>query len=167
MELFVRQNKLDKISMRILEELQSNAKLTNVELSGRVNLSPSPCLARVRALEESGVIDRYVTLLNPVRVGLGLSVFIQITLKRQVEKELVSFEEAISSYEEVMECYLMTGAFDYLVRVIVADIAALERFILQKLTKIAAVSNIQTSMALKQVKYKTSLPLDNLTMHVE
>jgi DNA-binding Lrp family transcriptional regulator len=149
----------DATDVKILNQLQENAKLTNVELSSRVNLSPSPCLARVRALEQAGVISRYVTLLDPVKLGLGISVFIQITLERQVERDLNDFQSAITKYAEVMECYLMTGDFDYLIRVVVKDMPALELFILEKLTKIAGISNIKSSFALKQVKYKTALPL--------
>jgi Lrp/AsnC family leucine-responsive transcriptional regulator len=149
----------DATDVKILNQLQENAKLTNVELSARVNLSPSPCLARVRALEQSGIISRYVTLLDPQKLGLGISVFIQVTLERQVERDLNDFQAAITNYAEVMECYLMTGDFDYLIRVVVSDMPALERFILDKLTKIAGIANIKSSLALKQVKYKTTLPL--------
>ena len=149
----------DAIDIKILNLLQENAKLTNVELSAKVNLSPSPCLARVRALEQAGVISQYVTLLDPLKIGLGLSVFIQIVLERQVDRNLDDFQSKIASYPEVMECYLMTGDFDYLIRVVVPDMAALERFILDKLTKIPGLSNIKSSFALKRVKYKTALPL--------
>ncbi|AXQ48193.1 Lrp/AsnC family transcriptional regulator [Stenotrophomonas rhizophila] len=153
------QAQLDSIDLRILEELQANARLTNVELASRVHLSPSPCLTRVRALEESGLISRYVTLLDPYELGLSVSVFIQITLERQVERALETFEEAIQNYPEVMECYLMTGDADYLIRVVVPDVQALERFIVNQLSKIPGVANIRSSFALKQVKYKTALPL--------
>ena len=149
----------DAIDIKILNLLQENAKLTNVELSAKVNLSPSPCLARVRALEQAGVISQYVTLLDPLKIGLGLSVFIQIVLERQVDRNLDDFQSKIALYPEVMECYLMTGDFDYLIRVVVPDMAALERFILDKLTKIPGLSNIKSSFALKRIKYKTALPL--------
>jgi DNA-binding Lrp family transcriptional regulator len=150
---------LDAIDIKILNLLQENAKLTNVELAARVNLSPSPCLARVRALEQAGIVSRHVTLLDPLKIGLGLSVFIQVGMERQAERDLEKFQAAIISYAEVMECYLMTGDFDYLIRVVVADMPALERFIVDKLTKIPGIANIKSSFALKQVKYKTALPL--------
>ncbi|MEZ5657979.1 MAG: Lrp/AsnC family transcriptional regulator [Burkholderiaceae bacterium] len=150
---------LDAIDLRILSELQNNARLSNVDLAARVNLSPSPCLARVRALERRGVIDRYVTLLDPGRVGLGLSVFIHITLERQTEQALAHFEAAMREHAEVMECYLMTGDSDYLLRVVVADLPALEQFIVERLTRTKGVANIRSSFALKQVKYQTALPL--------
>ncbi len=151
---------LDTIDRKILAELQENARLTNVELAARVNLSPSPCLARVRALEQAGIVDRYVALLDPKKVDLGVSVFISVTLERQVEKSLDQFERAVRRYDEVMECYLMTGDFDYLLRVVVRDVEELQRFIVEKLTTLPSVSNIKSSFALRQVKYKTSLPLD-------
>lgn len=152
-------NDLDRTDLQILEELQHNARLTNVELAQRVNLSPSPCLARVRALEQAGVINRYVALVNPAAVGLGLNVFIQISLERQVEKTLQQFQAAIHRFPEIVECYLMTGDADYLLRVVVPDVQALEEFILNGLTKIAGVASIRSSFALKQVKYDTALPL--------
>lgn len=152
---------MDAIDIKILRELQENAKLTNVELASRVNLSPSPCLSRVRALEASGCINRYVTLLDPLTMGLGVSVFIQVSLEKQVEKALEVFQDAMHRYPEVMECYLMSGESDYMLRVVVEDIPAFERFIIDKLTKIKGISQIRSSFALKQVKYKTALPLNN------
>ncbi|MEZ5738981.1 MAG: Lrp/AsnC family transcriptional regulator [Burkholderiaceae bacterium] len=153
------QEALDAIDLRILAELQRNARLTNVELAERVSLSPSPCLARVRSLEKRGVIDRYVSLLNPASIGLGLSVFIHVTLERQTETALAGFEQAIRDLPQVMECYLMTGDSDYLLRVVVPDLPALEQFIVDRLTRTRGVANIRSSFALKQVKYQTALPL--------
>lgn len=150
---------LDTIDLRILRELQADARISNVELARRIHLSPSPCLARVRALERSGILDRYVALVDPAKLGLGVSVFISITLERQVGPGLESFEKAISRFDEVMECYLMTGDFDYLLRILVADVAELQRFIVEKLAALPNVSNIKSSFALKQVKYKTAVPL--------
>jgi Lrp/AsnC family leucine-responsive transcriptional regulator len=150
---------LDDIDMRILGELQGNARLSNVALAERVHLSPSPCLARVRALERDGVIERYVTLVKPLAVGLGVSVFIQISLEKQASEALQVFETAVKGRPEVMECYLMTGDADYLLRVVVADVQALERFIVDELSPIPGIANIRSSFALKQVKYQTSLPL--------
>lgn len=152
-------NSIDTIDYRILNELQANGKLSNVELATRVHLSPSACLARVRRLEDSGIISRYVTLLDANAAGLPISVFIQIRLERQVEMSLEKFEACMNDYPEVMECYLMTGDSDYLIRVVVADIQAIEKFIVNELSKIPGVANIKSSFALKQVKYKTALPL--------
>jgi Lrp/AsnC family transcriptional regulator, leucine-responsive regulatory protein len=152
-------NKLDVIDLRILDALQKNGSLSNVELAKMVHLSPSPCLSRVKALEASGVIARYVALVNPASLGLGLNVFINISLKAQNKAALADFEARIAEHEEVMECYLMTGDSDYLIRVAVQDIGALERFILEQLTPIPGVEKIRSSFALKQVRYKTALPL--------
>ena len=150
---------LDEVDVRILDQLQRDARLTNVELASRVHLSPSPCLARVRRLERSGLINRYVTLLNPLALGLTVSVFIQVSLEKQVERALEVFEKAIQSRPEVMECYLMTGDADYLLRVVVPDVQSLERFIVNYLSKIPGIASIKSSFALKQVKYKTALPI--------
>ncbi|KWT72588.1 Transcriptional regulator BkdR of isoleucine and valine catabolism operon [Variovorax sp. WDL1] len=150
---------LDAIDLRILDELQRDGALSNVELARRVHLSPSPCLARVKALEAAGVIQRYVALASAAALGLGLNVFISISLRTQSKQSLADFEQRIAEHDEVMECYLMTGDSDYLIRVAVADIAALEKFILEQLTPIAGIEKIRSSFALKQVRYKTALPL--------
>jgi len=150
---------LDSIDWKILGTLQADARMPNVELARLVGLSPSPCLHRVRTLEKGGYISRYVTLLDALRIGLKVSVFIQVTLERQIESALERFENAIRGRPEVMECYLMTGDADYLIRVVVADIQVLEEFILKFLTKLPGVGNIKSSFALKQVKYQTALPL--------
>ncbi len=150
---------LDPIDLRILQELQVDAKLTNVELAAKVHLSPSPCLARVRALERTGIIQRHVALLDPQLVGLSVSVFIHVSLEKQVERALQVFESRVREYPEIMECYLMTGDADYMLRVVVPDVAALQRFIVDELARIPGVSNIRSSFALKQVKFETALPL--------
>lgn len=151
--------RIDEIDLRILDQLQADAKVSNVELARRVNLSPSPCLARVKALERAGVIQRYVTLLSPHAVGLGVSVFIHVSLETQVRSSLEAFEAAVRDKPEVMECYVMTGDEDYLLRVAVSDLVALERLLLDELSRIPGISRIKTSFALKQVKYETALPL--------
>ena len=152
---------LDSVSRRILRELQADASLSNVELARRVHLSPSPCLARVKALQASGLIRQYVALLDATQLGLLLNVFISISLKQQTRPALEAFEEAICIHDEVMECYLMTGDADYLIRVAVPDMAALERFIVERLSTMKQVEKIRSSFALKQVRYKTALPLNS------
>ncbi|MGH8639553.1 MAG: Lrp/AsnC family transcriptional regulator [Burkholderiales bacterium] len=161
------QDTLDAVDWNILRRLQENARISNVELAGAVHLSPSPCLARVRRLEEGGYIKRYVTLLDTLALGLTVSVFIQVRLERQVESALEVFEREIAARPEVMECYLMTGDSDYLLRVVVSDVQALERFIVDFLSRIPGVGNIKSSFALKQVKYKTALPLPGGTKRVQ
>lgn len=152
-------NKLDEIDSRILRVLQENARISNVDLAESVGISPSPCWRRVRELETDGVIDRYVTLVKPGAVGLPVSVFIQVSLEKQVEAALEEFEAAVLARPEVMECYLMTGDADYLLRVVLSDLEAYERFLLDHLTRIPCVASIKSSFALKQVKYRTALPI--------
>ncbi len=150
---------LDETDWRILAALQDDARIANSELAEKVFLSPSPCLRRVRELERDGVIRRYAALLDPLALGLTVSVFIQVSLEKQVRAALDTFEKAMQSRPEVMECYLMTGDADYLVRVVVPDVPSFERFIIDVLAKIPGVASIKSSFALKQVKYKTALPL--------
>ncbi len=151
---------MDAIDLKILTLLQNDARITNSELAERVGLSPAPCLRRVRALEEDGVIRKHVTLLDPAAVKLGVTVFVQITLDLQVERRLEIFDRAIARQPEVLECYLMTGDSDYLLRVVVPDVAAYEHFLKTALTRLEGVASIKSSFALKQVKYSTVLPLD-------
>ncbi|CAG2128543.1 Leucine-responsive regulatory protein [Cupriavidus campinensis] len=150
---------LDATDIRILSELQRDGSLTNVELASRVNLSPSPCLARVKQLEKSGVIARKVTLLDARRLGLKVVVFISISLDKQRRETLDEFERRIGALPQVMECYLMSGDADYLLRVVVPDVDSLERLIIDQITRIPGVASIRSSFALKQVLYSTALPL--------
>lgn len=150
---------MDAIDLKILDRLQRDARISNVDLARAASLSPSPCLARVRALEAAGYIERHVTLLDPKKLGLTVSVLVQVTLEKQIESALEIFEKAVRERPEVMECYLMTGDADYLLRVVVPDVPAFERFILDFLSRVPGVGNIKSSFALKQVKYQTALPL--------
>ena len=151
--------KLDNIDWKILDILQSDASISNLELSEKVFLSPSPCSRRVKNLETLGYISRRVTLIDPRKAGLPVTVFVQVTMHHQVKKDLDHFAQRVLEWPQVMECYLMTGDSDYLIRVAVADIAALEKFILEQLTPIPGIEKIRSSFALKQVRYKTALPL--------
>ena len=150
---------LDKIDGRILEIIQEEARISNTDLADRVGLSPSPCWRRVRALESNGIIERYVTLVTAKAVGLPINVFATVTLEKQVEPALEAFEKAVTERPEVMECNLMTGEFDYLLRVVVPDLAAYERFLMDHLTRIKGIASIKSSFSLKQVCYKTALPV--------
>ncbi len=154
---------LDQIDQRILAALQANARLSNVELANQAGLSPSPCLRRVRGLEEDGVIKGYAALVDQEAVGLPVSVFVMVSLERQVEQALEIFEARVSALPEVMECYLMTGDSDYLLRVVTRDLQAYERFLMHQLTKFPGVSSIKSSFALKQVVYRTALPITGET----
>lgn len=158
--------KLDEIDFAVLRNLQEHARISNVELADRVGLSPAPCLRRVQALERSGVIKKYVALLNPSAVAREVTVFVQISLDLQVGGRLDSFEQQIMQRPEVLECYLMTGDSDYLLRVVVPDVAAYERFLKEALTRVDGVVGIKSSFALRQVKYSTALPLPTRTPEV-
>ena len=151
---------LDKYDRLILEALQKNGRMSNQELADSINLSPSPCLRRVRALEESGLIDGYVALLNARKLGLTLVSFIQISMDKHTPDRFDVFEKTIEAYPEVLECHLITGqSADYLLKVIVKDMDAFQQFLLQKLLKIEGVGGVHSSFVLKSPKDKTALPV--------
>ena len=152
----------DAVDRKIIEVIQEEARISNAELADRVGLSPSPCWRRVRALEDARVIRRYVTLVDAETIGLPINVFATVTLEKQVERALERFERAVAERPEVMECYLMTGEFDYLLRVVVPSLGAYERFLMDHLTRIEGIASIKSSFALKQVRYKTALPLAHI-----
>ena len=134
---------LDEIDRKILMVLQSDGRISLSDLSGKVNLSPSPCLRRIRRLERSGIISRYVAVLDQAKVGLPVSVFVSIKLESQRVEALERFKRAIAKWPEVLECYLMTGPRDYLLRIVAADLGAYEQFLKQKLTRIDGVASIE------------------------
>jgi len=149
----------DRYDKLILKALQEDGRISNVQLAQRVSLSESACLRRVRALEESGLIDRYVALVSQNAAGLPGNVFVQIGLQREVESDLAAFEQAVRDIPEVMECYLMSGEFDYLLRVVVSDMADFERIHKTELTRLPGVSRVNSSFAIRTVRRKTELPL--------
>lgn len=151
--------RLDKIDVQLLKAIQKNGRITNAELAAKVGLSPSPCLRRVRTLENSGVIKRYVGILDPKLVGISINGFVSVRLKNQGRAALKEFEDKIKTYSEVMECYLMTGTSDYLLRVSVQDLERYEKFLIDKITTIPCIGNIESSFSLKQVLYRTELPI--------
>lgn len=150
---------LDRIDIRILAELQGDGRLTMTELADRVGLSPTPCLRRVRLLEERGVISGYVAVVDQTRVGLDINVFASIRLERQREDELERFSAAVAGWPEVMECYLMTGTRDYIMRIVVGSLGDYERFIKDKLSRLDGVASIESSFALSRVKHTTVVPI--------
>jgi Lrp/AsnC family leucine-responsive transcriptional regulator len=150
---------IDAIDRKILSILQKDGRTTMQELADRVGLSLSPCHRRVRLMEERGIINRYAAMVDQKAIGLHVSVFISIKLARQKEEDLKRFEKAISGWEEVLECYLMTGNRDYLLRVVAADLAAYETFLKTKLTRLDGIASIESSFALSQVKYSIALPV--------
>lgn len=150
---------LDRFDRAILRALQRDGRISNVELAGLVNLSESACLRRVRALEARGLIERYVALLNQKEAGLSGNVFVNIALNREEQSELAAFEKAVQALPEVMECYLMTGEFDYLLRVVVSDMADFERVHNESLTRLPGVARVNSSVAIRTVRKTTELPL--------
>jgi Lrp/AsnC family transcriptional regulator, leucine-responsive regulatory protein len=150
---------LDTLDRRILDEVQSDGRVTNQELSERVGLSPSPCLRRLKQLEGDGVITRYVALVDPESVGLSVTAFVRVRLDQQDDRHLAAFEQAVAAFPEVMECYLMTGEADYQLRVLVHSLGAFEDFLRSRLTRIAGVAQVTTSFALRPVVYRTALPV--------
>jgi len=153
---------LDNIDWKILNILQSDAGISNIELADQVCLSPSPCSRRVKNLEQQGYISRRVTLIDPQKAGLPVTVFVQVTLHHQVKKDLDRFAQQVLEWPEVMECYLMTGDFDYLIRVVIPDLQAYQTFLDEKLTDVDGVEHIKSSFSLKPICYKTELPLGHI-----
>jgi Lrp/AsnC family leucine-responsive transcriptional regulator len=150
---------LDATDRRIIAALQVEGRLTIQELAERCGLSPSPCLRRVRALEAAGIIKGYAAVIDQARVGLPVSVFASVKLERQREEALDRFEANVARWPEVVDCYLMTGQRDYLLRIVVRDIEAYERFLKDKLTRLDGVASIESSFALGQIKRSAALPI--------
>ncbi|WP_309645470.1 Lrp/AsnC family transcriptional regulator [Phenylobacterium sp.] len=149
----------DSADKRLLDYLQAHGRATNVELAEAAHLSESACFRRVRALEADGVITGYAATVDPRAVGLGLSVFVSITLASQAQDVLAAFEAAVVQAPEIMECHLMTGQADYVLRVVAADMDDLERVHATRLTRLPGVARINSSIALRTVVRRTALPL--------
>ncbi len=155
--------KLDRTDRRILELMQTNGRISNLELADAVGLSPTPCSRRVKRLEESGIIEGHVTLLDQSRLGLKLTAFITIAMDRHTPDRFESFEQQVSAFPEVIECAVVTGqSADYLVKAVVPDMEYYEAFLLGKLTRIEGVTGVQSSFVLRPVIRKTELPLDHI-----
>lgn len=148
---------MDNVDRKIIRELQLNARLTNQELAERVNLSPSPCLRRVRKLEESGVLTGYTARVCQESYGLSVIAFVSVRLEKQNDISMKEFETGINALPEVMDCYLMTGTSDYLLKVVAADLKAFERFIRDHLTKIP-IAAVESSFAFSNVKQNPVYP---------
>ncbi|KVV55643.1 AsnC family transcriptional regulator [Burkholderia territorii] len=151
--------KLDAIDRRILRALQRNSNQTNAQLAEEVGLSPTPCLRRVHLLEEQGVIDAYVALLNPAAVELRFTAFVRVTLERQDKTTVERFAHEMEQAPEVLECHLMAGSYDYLLRVIAKDLDDYQRFQMETLTQIEGVRNVETEIPLKRIKQTVRLPI--------
>ena len=150
---------IDVIDRKIIGALQEDGRMTIQQLADRVGLSASPCARRVRLLEESEIIKGYVAVVDQANVGLPISVFVSIKLERQREEELDRFSQAVTRWPEVLDCYLMTGQRDYLLRIVVPDLASYERFLKDKLTRLKGVASIESSFALGQIKRSNVLPI--------
>ncbi|MCT7374030.1 Lrp/AsnC family transcriptional regulator [Chelativorans salis] len=153
---------LDVIDRKILAALQRNGRLSNVELADEVGLSPSPCLRRVRLLEEAGMITGYHAALDRAGVGLGLTIFVGVKVERHHEEEATAFREAVQALPEVVSCHLVSGEADFLLQVVVPDLTAYEQLLLGTLLKLPAVSDIRSNFAIQTVKDRAPLPLDHL-----
>ncbi|MFN3988385.1 MAG: Lrp/AsnC family transcriptional regulator [Rhodocyclaceae bacterium] len=152
----------DKTDVRILDVLQQEGRLSNVELAQRVGLSPAPCLRRVRHLEEVGLIRDYVALLEPCRIGLGVQAYVSVTMDKRDEPALSAFHDAMQGAPEVLSCHALTGDMDYLVHVVAEDMAHFSRFLMDRLVRLAGVTDVKTSFLLQPVKQTTVLPLAHL-----
>ena len=150
---------LEDLDARIAAVLAADGRCSYTDLAEKVGLSVSPCHRRVKLLEERGVITRYIATVDQKSLGLHVSVFISIKLARQKEEDLNRFAKAISKWDEVLECYLMTGNRDYLLRVVAADLSSYEAFLKNKLTRLDGIASIESSFALSQVKYSIALPV--------
>lgn len=150
---------LDRIDRRLLELLQADARLTNQELAERVNLTPAPVLRRVRALEERGLIRRYVALLDPAKLGLGLLAYVTVKLEKKGRMPIEQFRRAVQAWDEVIACHSTSGDMDYLLQVCVADLEHFNRFLMNTVLKQAGVVDVKSTFALERVKDTTALPI--------
>jgi len=151
---------LDEIDVQILEVLQREGRISNQDLAERVGLSPSPCLRRLKQLESSGVIQRYVALIDPVAAGQPLQAIIEVRLDHQTSAAVDRFEKEIVKYPQVLECYLMAGDWDYMLRVQFHDLDEFREFCIGALSKIPGVANVKSNVCMKCVKFTTVLPID-------
>jgi DNA-binding Lrp family transcriptional regulator len=150
---------LDRTDRSILRALQAQGRIPNNELADAVGLSPSACLRRVRALEESGVIDRYVALLDPARIGKGFTVFARVQLTRQDAETIDHFTQQVLQLPDIVECHLMVGETDFLLRIVTADLQAYRQFQIDHLTRIKGVKNVKTEIPMQKIKLTSELPL--------
>ena len=151
--------KLDHIDHKILRHLQENARITNADLADRVGLSPTPCLRRLRRLEADGVIKGYHTEIDREALGINVTVIILVKLEREDDKTLREFEKAIKDRTEVMECYLVTGKFDYFIRVVVPSLAAYETFLSETMLRMPNIATVESSFTLREVERKIVMPI--------
>jgi Lrp/AsnC family leucine-responsive transcriptional regulator len=155
---------LDRIDLRILEELQANARISIAELAKRVALTPTPCARRIQQLEGAGYIRAYATLLDQAALGLPVNAFVEVRLVRESKAEVAEFESAMNQYPEVMECWAMSGGYDYLLRVVTPDLDGYNNFLRHRLLNLGCVDHVETGFALQRVVNRTTLPLEHLAV---
>lgn len=151
--------KLDKIDWLILKELQDNGRITNVELARRVGITSPPCLRRVRALEEAGIIDRYCALIDEKKSGFDVMAFAMVGLHTQSEADLVAFEERVRGWPIVRECYMLSGEIDFILKCVAEDLGAFQSFVIDELTAAPNVDSVKTSLSIRRSKYAPGIPL--------
>ncbi len=150
---------MDKTDIKILRELQENGRLSNVELARRINLSPTPCLERVRRLEKSGVIRKYVALIDPQGLGSAMLVFVQVTLDRMTADVFEQFRDAAVKLPEVLECHMISGGFDYMLKARVRDMLAYKVFLGEALVTLPGVRETHSYVVIEEVKSTTAIPI--------
>jgi Lrp/AsnC family transcriptional regulator, leucine-responsive regulatory protein len=150
---------LDSIDLAILRVLQRDGRIQNSELAAKIGLSPSPCLRRVKLLEQAGIINRYVALLDPTQVGMGFTVFVRIWLERQDEETTTTFYQAVEKLPQVVECHLMAGDCDFMLRVLAPDLEGYRRFQMEHLGRIKGVRNIKTEIPMQKIKQSLEVPI--------
>ncbi len=157
----MRRLRLDKIDLRILHDLQADGRMTNVELAKNAGISAPPCLRRVRALEEAGFIRGYHADLNAEALGYGVTVFAQVGLTSQAESDLVAFEELVTQWPQVRECYMLAGETDFLLRIVATDWDSYNRFLTSKLTAAPNVSHVKSALAIRASKHAVGVPIND------
>jgi Lrp/AsnC family leucine-responsive transcriptional regulator len=150
---------IDRADVQILQRLQADARATHQELADVAHLSAPQCFRRVRKLEESGAIDRYVALLNPARLGLGVTAFVSVTLKSAKNQDMAKFKSVVAAIPEILECHTVTGEADYLLKVVAPDLREFSRFLLERLVEHFEVVSTKSEVSLEQIKFTTALPI--------
>jgi DNA-binding Lrp family transcriptional regulator len=150
--------RLDKTDWRLLNELQADGRITNVKLASRVGITAPPCLRRVRALEEAGVISRYCALVDEKKTGFDVSAFAMVGLHRQSEADLVAFEERVGTWPIVRECFMLSGEIDFILKCVAQDLTAFQDFIINELTAAPNVDSVKTSLAIRRSKFQPGVP---------
>ena len=151
---------LDEIDLKILQRLQNDGRITNVELANSVGLTAPPCLRRMRALEDEGVIKSYHAAIDPAKMGYTITVFAMVSLKSQAEIDLQAFEDHVQKLPEVRECYMLNGEIDFMLKVVAKDLQQFQSFLTSKLTAAPNVASVKTSLTIRSAKHLPGVPID-------